>query len=233
MILLITRPTDPLVAALRAALAPGAVAVMDVETGPLASWHFEPGAAERSALVVDGRRVVAGELTAVLSRLPWVDPARLEAIVPDDRAYVAAETSASLVAWLAALPCPVLNRPTPACLVGPAWAPQQWALAAARAGLRVAAVEERAARGGRCAEAAPSPVRATRATVTVVGGRCVGEVAPALVAGALRLATEARVALLGVSFDGAEADAHFLGATPTPDLDTPAALHALVARLRG
>ena len=56
-------------------------------------------------------------------------------IHPADRAYVAAETNAFLVAWLSALPSIVVNRPTTTSLCGPAWDKLHWQCAAARIGV--------------------------------------------------------------------------------------------------
>lgn len=43
--------------------------------------------------------------------VPWVDPCGWEQA---DHAYMQSETQAALLAWLAALPCPVVNRPSAA-----------------------------------------------------------------------------------------------------------------------
>ena len=42
---------------------------------------------------------------------PWVDPAGW---APEDHAYMQAEMLAATLAWLAGLPCPVVNRPSAA-----------------------------------------------------------------------------------------------------------------------
>lgn len=52
------------------------------------------------------------EIESVLVRgTPWVDPTGWG---PEDHAYVQAEMLAATLAWLAALPCPVVNRPSAA-----------------------------------------------------------------------------------------------------------------------
>ena len=76
------------------------------------------------------------ELQAVVTRRPAVVAEELAWIDPADRSYVAAEANAFLVAWLDAIPCRVVNRPTATSLAGPSWGPLQWAAAAGRAGVR-------------------------------------------------------------------------------------------------
>lgn len=99
-------------------------------------WEFSPLAAGAGFFVAEGaKRAVAG-VRGVIVRRPAVTAEELPWIAADDRRYVAAEINAFLVAWLAALPCVVLNRPTPTSLCGPAWSQSHWRIAAARGGLR-------------------------------------------------------------------------------------------------
>ena len=100
-------------------------------------WRHYPGAPEASTARVGGREVRMGHIAGVLTRLPYISDAELSHIVTDDRAYVAAEMMAFLVSWLSQLTCPVLNRPTPSCLVGPYWRQAQWVYIAAQLGLPV------------------------------------------------------------------------------------------------
>lgn len=162
-----------------------------------------------------GRGVTVGgdEVRGVLNRMVGVPPAQLERLRPPDRRYVQEEVVATLVSWLSALPCPVLNRPTPALLCGPWMAPAQWRSLASRAGLparpwRLASWDE------------PAPDEpAERAVALVVGDEMTGEVPDAYAAGAVALAHAAGTGLLGVTFardpEGAWA---FEEATPLPDL---------------
>jgi hypothetical protein len=147
-------------------------------------WRYRPGAASRSTAVVDGARMNASEIDGVVVRLPYVPAQELAHIALDDRAYVAHEMTAFLTAWLAELPCPVVNRPSPLCLTGPGWAHAQWLHAAEELGIRVAR----------------RPCGAlTR--VTVVGDMCVDAAAACLAEPALRVAAAAGVHLLDVHFD--------------------------------
>jgi hypothetical protein len=98
-------------------------------------WTFNVGEPESGTAVVDGRRINTVDITAVLIRRPSVLAEELGRIHPADRAYVAAETNAFLVAWLSALPCIVVNRPTTTSLCGPAWDTLHWKCAAARIGV--------------------------------------------------------------------------------------------------
>ena len=98
-------------------------------------WSFSVSNPLAGTAVVDGRRITTADITAVLTRRPSVLPEELGRIHPADRAYVAAETNAFLVAWLSALPCTVVNRPTTTSLCGPAWDRLHWQCAAARIGL--------------------------------------------------------------------------------------------------
>ena len=102
-----------------------------------------------STAVVDGQVVGVEEISGVLIRLPYVFEQELLHIVPDDRAYVAAEMQAFLISWLSRLKCPVLNRPTPSYLLGANWRPQQWVYAAAQVGIPVRPVH--------CFEVNPAP----------------------------------------------------------------------------
>ena len=192
--------------------------------------------------VIAGRLVRSAEVSAVLTRLPRVPAAELTPIVPADRRYVAAETTAFLLAWLSALPCPVLNRPTPACLAGPNWWPERWVHLATRLG-----VPTRAARCGStnatrdagegAEEGYPDPARpridSPLVTVTVVGRRCLGPAVDRLAASARRLAAAAGADLLAVHFDGAEPDSRFVAADLWLDVSSPVVAEAVLAHLTG
>ncbi len=90
-----------------------------------AGWRYRVGDPGHGTMVVAGRRVSIRRLRAVVTRRPAVAAEELQHIDPSDRDYLAAEVNAFLVAWLSALPRPVLNRPTPTSLDGPAWGPLQ------------------------------------------------------------------------------------------------------------
>ena len=62
-------------------------------------------------LAAPGMRVSLTELRSVLAR-PG-SPSRLDAVAEEDREYVSAEVTATMLGLLAGLECPVVNRPRP------------------------------------------------------------------------------------------------------------------------
>lgn len=137
------------------------------------------------AFVADGQRRATRDLTGVLVRLPAVRAEHLPHIAEADRDYAAAEMTAFLAYWLSALECPVVNRPTPSLLMGPAWTVVRW-LALAR-DLGIAGAQE--------------PGGPAERWVTAVGGRAFPAEDPAAPA-AVALARQAGVSLLGLGFAG-------------------------------
>jgi hypothetical protein len=72
-------------------------------------WRRLDGGGLASQLVLDDDSV---EIAGVLVRgTAWVDPAGW---APEDHAYMQAEMLAATLAWLAGLPCPIINRPSAA-----------------------------------------------------------------------------------------------------------------------
>ncbi len=168
-----------------------------------AGWRFRPNAAHESIAVVGGRPVACEEISGIVTRLACVPESEIPHVAPTDRAYVAAEMGAFLKAWLAAVPCPVLNRPRADSLSGPQWQAQQWRRAAANAGLLLAD---------------PQAVYGHAITVTIVGQRCCGSTDPTIVSQARALADQAGVDLLDVSFRDSDRGPMFAGAHPFPTL---------------
>jgi hypothetical protein len=175
-------------------------------------WTFRVDDPGGGTAVVGGERVPVRELRAVLTRRPGVVAEELGWIAAADRAYVAAESNAFLLAWLDALPCRVVNRPTPLSLCGPAWGSRHWAAAASRAG-----VSWREPDGGDVRD------------VYVVGARCIGARSAREERAALELARSAGVELLGVSFSGGRACA----AAARPPLEREDVRAALLDELLG
>jgi hypothetical protein len=164
--------------------------------------------------VVDGTPVPVEDIRAVLTRLPAVFENEVGGIMPEDRAYVAAEMTAFLLSWLSSLRCPVLNRPSSLGLCGPTWRLERWVLTAARIGIPVRPVRRRPDPPGYFLGEGDWDV----VTLSVVGERVLGEAAPILLNRARSLAREAGAELLAVRFDGPHADARFLSADVWPDL---------------
>ena len=180
-------------------------------------WRYQPGTSHPSTAVVGGREVDQGEISGVLTRLPWVLEQELLHIIPADRPYVAAEMSAFLLAWLSELPCPVLNRPTPSCLAGPNWRVEQWIVTAARMGMAVHPIQRTLAQEMGAVPEAPAE---TPVTVTVVGEQCIGSGDQSLATQARQLADMAGADLLAVQFSGPGRGALFLGAHVWPDISS-------------
>jgi hypothetical protein len=195
----------------------------------VAGWRHHLDSPADSAAVIDGRAVPVEELTGVLTRLWCVGVQDLPHIVPQDREYVSIEMSAFLTSWLSSLKCPVLNRPTPTCLAGPNWQPEEWTLRAARLRIPVRTIERGSAFGKE--PAPPEPVE--RFTVTVVGERCLGAADETLKCHARRLAEHACAGLLDVYFDGDGARASFVGASLWPDVGSPEIADAILEHLKG
>ena len=175
-----------------------------------AGWRYYPHDLQASRASVGGQVVRFSEIEGVLTRLPCVTPHELPHIINAERNYVAAEMNAFLIAWWSSPLFSVVNRPTPLCLMGPNWRPEQWLHAAARAGLRTS-------RSTSFIKLQPSTRQATTAAAsgvaaTVVGSHCFGAIDEDLAARACRLAELAGVELLTVQFSGSGPDADFLGA---------------------
>jgi hypothetical protein len=102
----------------------------------VAGWRHFLNAEGHERAVVNGKIVDVADIDAVLIRWPGVFAPELIQIAAPDRDYVASEMMAFLVSWFSSLACPVINKPTPVNLTGPAWRLEQWTYAAARLGIR-------------------------------------------------------------------------------------------------
>jgi hypothetical protein len=202
-----------------------------------AGWRFDPEDARGALVSVGGEVSRASEIRGVLTRLPSVTPDELPHIAAADRDYVAAEMTAFLTAWLSSADFPVVNRPTPVCLMGPNWREEQWTYAALRADLRVRRTTRtlslRSPREGFAEDLAGGGLTEDELmTLTVVGGRCLGAADEALKARAMRLAGLAGVELLEVQFSRGH-EAAFVGAYLAPDVSSPDVADALLGHFLG
>lgn len=170
--------------------------------------------------VADGRLIAQKDISAVVVRWPAVFPEELIGIAAEDRAYVSSETTAFLLGWLSSLDCPVVNRPTETCLMGPSWHTVRWRWAAAGLGIPTAPACRTVAFGKADAQPPPGSVTA----VIVIGERCIGSVDEEIKLNARRLAAHADVDILQAYFDGPL----FLGADLMPDLSGPERAEALL-----
>ncbi|HXZ43069.1 MAG TPA: hypothetical protein VEG68_20190 [Terriglobales bacterium] len=188
-------------------------------------WHQRLSSADQATAVVGKEVVPQKEIEAVVTRIPCVVAEELFDIVPGDRPYVATEMTAFLLFWLSSLKCLVVNRPTPTCLSGPYWRQENWARAAAAAGIPVEPVCRRSM------FPSPGPQHVTSQTltnVTVIGPRVFGDTDPVLHDQARRLADVAGVELLVVRFSNPERGARFVSADVYPDLSNDAIASAML-----
>lgn len=171
---------------------------------------------------VEGRPAVDGAaVDGVLNRLCAVPHGHWRRASDEDRAYVQQEMAAFTLSWLHALPCPVINRPSPQGLCGRWRQESEWVVLARRAGLpvgpyRLASTDDLdATRGERRLVRPGMDLR----TAVVIGSRTVGAMPEALVPGCLRLAGLAETDLIGIDFAVDAGGAWtFAGAHPMPDL---------------
>jgi hypothetical protein len=173
---------DSQAAALAAAWGPDAALMTPADLSTI-GWCFDPADLARSTAVVAGGIVPCAAIGGVVTALPCVFEHELDQIAEEDRRYVASEMTAFLLAWLTALPCPVVNRPHPNCLSGPPWSTVRWRAEARRAGFQLSAGQPAVA------------------TLNVVGDQCFGVSDPALAAAAHRLAAAARADVLALRLD--------------------------------
>jgi hypothetical protein len=195
----------------------------------MVGWRYRPGAGHSARVVVDGNVIDAQAITGVLVRLPQVFEQDVLHIVEEDRAYVAAEMTAFLRAWLVSLPCRVLNRPTAMSLNGPLWRHERWIHTAAQLGCSVMPAYRATSITQPPLAVAETP--SAQISVTIVGSNAIGDADPALVQQARRLAEAAEVELLSVAFDGPDAQARFIGASLWPDMTQDAIADAVLSLL--
>jgi len=178
-------------------------------------WRYSAGKPDEGAAVVAGQIVPASTITGVLTRLPAIHAEMLPHIHAADREYVAGEMTAFLIAFLSALPCRLLNRPTAGSLLGPAWRPEQWIRAAAKAGIPVRPIH----RGVRLSALSP-PESEIVAEVTLIGDRIFGDGEPSVAAWAHSLAQAAGVGMLTLGFALYGSGLALARVDPMPDLNS-------------
>ena len=231
MLVVLANRTDATAAGLVSAWVSQDAALLTADDLSRAGWRHHPGAHEASTAVIGGRVVPVREIDAVLTKMPCVTEADLPHIVTEDRSYVAMEMTSFLVAWLSALECKVINKPRPACLVGPNWREAEWVRLAAETGMRVRTLRRECAPG---VSFQPLGFEGVPATATVIGRARFGTVDSTLKDQAERLAQAAGVDLLTVFFSSASSSsAEFLGVSLCPDLSPPDVADSVLDLLTG
>lgn len=205
---------DPAAAAMAAAW-PGEVAAASLRDLSRPGWSLVVGNAEHTTLSVNGRRFGAAELGGAICRLGWIQPEALDWIDAEERDYVAAEMAAFLLAFFDQLPCPMLNRPTPACLAGALPRPPAWRAAARLAGFALAP-----------ADALPEW------RIDLIGENCFGTTDPVLIRRAQALATTLDCGLLSLAMTGTVQAPRFITAHPFVDLGHPVLAAAAAQQLQ-
>ena len=230
MIVIVASRWDAAAAAYASRCAAHDVRILTARDLSLAGWRQYLHWAEGETAMIDGQVVPQQQITGVLTLVRGVSVEEPVEIVPRDRAYVAAEMTAFLLFWLSRLTCPILNRPTPACLSGPDWRPEKWVRTAFQAGIPAVPVHRLAAFGNL---RAPEEAAAGVVDVTVVGPRTFGEVDPCLHRCARQLAAMAGVELAQFRFSSPQGGGRFMGASTFPGLTEDWLADAALEYLRG
>ena len=171
MILLLASQFDQQVLRLAECWAKHEACVLTARDLSREGWVFSADVPDRWIGMAGDRIFDASDLTGVLNCLPEVNEQELGHIVPEDRTYVAAEMNAFLLSWQSRLSCPIINRPTPGCLFGPAWKMEKWVLTAAALGIPVLSME----RSSRQAQAVPAKALEETLAVTVIGDTVIAD----------------------------------------------------------
>jgi hypothetical protein len=195
----------------------------------LSAWGFgyHAGGGERPRAMVDNDEN-SSCIRGVLVRMHEVMPSDVMYVRANDRSYVATEMTAFLLAWLSALSCPVLGRPTSTSLSGPLLRPEQWLHLAAKAGVPF----RPARRSTQQSNEVDDPPLVT-AAVTVVENDCFGALTDVLADRALAVARASNARLLTTYFEGPLDNPVLVRADTWVDLDDPAIDGAVLSLLCG
>jgi len=176
-------------------------------------WRTRIGGVHDWSIVANRQQWPIRSVSGVVSLLPRILARELFDIQEEDRPFAAAEATAFALFFLSSIPCPVVNRPTPNCLNGPNWQPEQWTRACFEAGVAFKVSCRRTNEVIR-PETACSGLR----SVTVLGGKCLEDTSEGCLADVLTLAQLANVTFLQVYFAQDEGESIFYRAQLTPDL---------------
>lgn len=185
-----------------------------------ACWHMDNTGAGAPRISWRATRSTLDDIHGVITRLTVISGKDLPHIIESDRSYVAAEMHAFMLAFLDALPCPLLNRPSPACLSGPALRFVQWQEHARALAIPVA---PKLAQDDRSLAEGDSIV-----DVTVIGDQALGTNDARLAQWSRALAARVGATYLGLRFHGQDEAYHFVGADTFPRLEIPSIRAALL-----
>jgi hypothetical protein len=175
-------------------------------------WRATTGGVDDWLLVVGGERYSIRSITGIVTLVPRIFARELFDVQPDERSYAAAEATAFALFFLSKVPCPVVNRPTPECLTGPNWRPEQWMRACFHAGIRTN-------KRKRTNRSLPRESAAADSTsVVVLAGKCLEDTSEGCLPAVLKLAQLAHVTFLRVYFTQESGQSFFYRAEVVPDL---------------
>ena len=175
-------------------------------------WTIELGRFNEGSFVASGTKHAIREVDGAIILFPCVYEHELFGIEKSDRRYVCAELVAHLVYFLSNLPCPILGKPTPECLNGPAWRQEQWALACRASGIRTELGTH-----ARSPVASNDKMACVR-TLSFIGEECVDSGDIELNKRVCQVASLARANLFQLGLRGSETDPIFHSAQLAPDL---------------
>jgi hypothetical protein len=165
----------------------------------------------------DGR-VGGDQIDGVITRLGHVSEAELGHVVPEDRPYIAAEMQAFLFAFLNALACRKVNRPSLGCLYAPHLRASEWKRLARGLGL---AVDD-------SASVTVGVTTGALIDITVAGEHVWGDASAPLREATQRLALAADVTYLRARYAVTSRDARLWGADAYPRLESEDVGSALI-----
>ena len=191
MIVIIGSRHDSVARSIIAALPAAALCSAEDLTRP--GWVWSVGSPEPNRWVVDGKVVDDPQVTGVLVRRTYVYPEELVGTHPDDREYLAAESTAFLIFVLSRTGSRVVNPVSDGALGEDVIRPERWMAAAVDLGVDVAPLRLKAT----------DPIRAPKMTTTaeVVGDETFGDAPPHLRAAAAQLAAALGVVYAAFVFD--------------------------------
>ena len=168
----------------------------------------------------DGRVLCSSRLRGVLNRLSAPSQDLIAHATAADREYANCELQAFYLSWLNSLSGVIINRPSPLGLSGGWRHTSEWAIRAARAGLRVAPYRQSARDAADRGYFPFTPEGTVPATVIVLRDKVFGAVMPEAVnAACVRMARAENMELFGVDlYQGSNGEWMFGHASPTPNL---------------